>query len=271
MISAAIFTFNEEMNLPYCLQSLKSCDDIVVIDSYSTDQTREIAKSYGAKVFQHNFTGFGDQRMWALQNISFRYPWVLILDADEQVPPALWEEIKSRIASCQKDVAAFRLKRRFFWEDAWLRYANLYPSWVVRLIRVGKVTYINRGHAETQSVDGKIEALKEDLIDKNHKGLAAWRQRQQRYAEEEACAEISLDRNFCLADLWSRDPLKHRALWKILSRKLPCRGLCYFVYAYFLRGGWLDGWVGLRFCFEKARFQTLTARLASKLKKSTAT
>lgn len=265
MISVAIFTYNEEINLPYCLESLGECDDIVVVDSFSSDRTCEIARQKTARVFQHIFTGFGDQRMWALENISFNYPWVLILDADERVTPELWQEMKERILTADEDVGAFSLKRRFFWEGVWLQYANLYPSWIVRLVQKDKVTFFNRGHAETQKVNGKIEFLVNDLIDENYKGLNAWRERQWKYAEQEAQYEVTSINQLKFFDLWDADPFKRRTAWKTVASKLPFRSLSYFAYSYFIRSGWKDGLIGFRFCIEKARFQQHISRLIRKI------
>jgi glycosyltransferase involved in cell wall biosynthesis len=267
MISAIIFTYNEEVNLPYCLKSLQNCSDIVVVDSFSTDQTCEIARKHGARVYQNRFTGLGDQRMWAINHIHFQNPWALILDADERVTPELWLEMIQQTSLCSSETAAFQLKRRFYWEGEWIRYANLYPSWVVRLIRVGRVKYLNRGHAETQEVEGRILSLKADLIDENHKGLAAWHERQKKYALQEAEYEIASER-VLFSDVWSPDPLKRRAAIKGAARYFPFRGLIYFVYVYFFRLGFLDGVVGFKFCLEKARYQNLIGVLARDLKRS---
>lgn len=268
MISVAIFTRDEELNLPHCLGSLKPCDDVVVVDSFSTDTTCALAEASGARIFQHEFEGFGVQRMWAFENIVFRHPWILILDADETVPPALWEEMHSRISSASPNIAAFRLKRRFFWEGVWLRRSNLYPSWVVRLVRQGKVRYVNRGHAETQEVQGEVESLEEDLLDQNHKGLNAWHERQNHYAEQEAQYEYGAPAKLILSDLWIGDPLKRRSAWKIFGRELPFRGFFYFVYVFVLKGGFLDGATGLRFCFEKSRYHAKIARRVRELRRA---
>ncbi len=266
MISGIVFTLDEEVNLPHCLESLKPCDDVVVVDSFSSDQTCKIAQDFGARVFQHPFTGFGDQRMWALGNVAFRHSWVLILDADERVTAALWSEMIQRVTSCSDDTVAFRLKRRFHWNGVWLRRANLYPTWVVRLVRPGKVTFVNRGHAETQHVQGRMESLGEDLIDENHKGLVAWRERQRHYAEQEAHHEITLKNSLRIPDLWSTDPLVRRTAWKFIGSRLSSRGMCYFIYSYVFRSGWLDGVAGLRFCLEKARFQAHIQKTSRQLR-----
>ena len=265
MISVAIFTLNEEINLPRCLHSLKSCDDVVVVDSFSSDGTQAIARGAGARVFEHAFTGFGDQRQWALETIPFKHPWVLILDADERITPALWHEMKSKVENEVEGIVAYRLKRQFFWEGKWLRHANLYPSWVVRLVRIGRVRYVNRGHAETQEVMGNIGSLTEDLIDENLNGLEAWRERQERYAKAEAQYEVGVNDRTRLSECFSEDPLVRQAAWKGMARWMPpmIRASVFFLYAYGLRLGFLDGWTGLRFCVEKAHFQ---ARIAMRVR-----
>ena len=271
MISTAIFTLNEEVNLPRCLESLRACDDVVVVDSFSVDRTVEIARAAGARVFQHTFTGFGDQRQWAFREVAFLHPWVLVLDADERVTPELWEEMVRQASVAPKEVAAFRLKRRFFWDGRWLRHANLYPSWVVRLVRPDRVRYINRGHAETQEVEGRVESLEEDLLDENLKGVDEWRQRQARYAEAESHFEASDAAPVCVRELFSLDPLVRRAALKRAARRFPARGIFYFAYAWLLRGGCLDGAVGFRFCLEKACFQQQIQQRAAELRRAQVT
>jgi glycosyltransferase involved in cell wall biosynthesis len=246
-VSCLVYTLNEEVNLPWCLESLRWCDDVVVIDSYSTDRTEALARAAGARFFQHPFTGFGDQRTWSLEQIPLRHPWALILDADERVTPELVAEFDERLPSIPEDVAAFRVARRFYLWGKWLRYSSLYPTWVVRLVRVGRVRYINRGHAETQEVDGRIESLEHDLIDENHKGMEDWFARLNRYTTAEALYGLSHPRP-AFRDLFCWDPLRRRAAVKALGRRLPGTPLWFFLYAYVFRLGFLDGREGLRYC-----------------------
>jgi glycosyltransferase involved in cell wall biosynthesis len=255
-VTCLVYTLNEEVNLPHCLSSLSWCDDVAVIDSFSTDRTEGIARAARARFVQHEFTGFGDQRNWSLTQVSLRHPWVLILDADERVPPELVAEMRERLATVPDNVAAFRLRRRFYLWGRWLRYSSLYPTWVVRLIRLGRVQYANRGHAETQVVDGSVESLGHDLIDENHKGLAEWWERQHRYAVQEARFELDQPA-ISFRHVFSRDPLNRRVALKSLARRLPARSLWYFLYSYFFRLGCLDGLAGLRFCLMKAKCQRL--------------
>lgn len=253
-VSCLIYTLNEEINLPHCLESLKWCDDIVVIDSFSHDRTEAIAREASARFIQHEFTGFGDQRNWSLEQIPLAHPWALILDADERVPAEMVDELKKRMPTTTDNVGAFRLRRRFHLWGRWLKYSSLYPTWVVRLVRVGRVHYVNRGHAETQVVDGAIESLTSDLIDENHKGLEDWWARQNRYSTQEALFELRQP-GTSFRQLFSRDALQARAALKSLSRDLPGRPVWFFLFSYLFHLGFLDGVAGFRFCLMKAVYQ----------------
>src|SRR5262249_5591421 len=96
-VSCLVYVLDEEVNLPHCLGSLGWCDDVVVVDSFSTDGTERIARAAGARFVQHAFTGFGDQRNWSLDHVPLCHPWALILDADERVPPTLAAELAGRL------------------------------------------------------------------------------------------------------------------------------------------------------------------------------
>src|SRR5689334_23449216 len=123
-----IFTLNEELHLPSCLDALAWCDDVIVIDSFSTDRTEEIARSRGARFLQRRFDGFGSQRNWALAEGAPVHEWVLVLDADERVTPELVAEMAAVLAAPPAGVGAFRLRRRFYMWGRWLRYSSLYPN-----------------------------------------------------------------------------------------------------------------------------------------------
>lgn len=257
-VSVMIFTLNEEIHLPACLASLGWCSDVIVVDSYSTDGTERIARDAGARFFQHKFEGFGTQRNWAIDNTSPKNEWILILDADERVTAELADEMADVIGSAQPEVGAFRLKRRFHMWGRWLKYSSLYPTWVVRLIRKGRVRYVNRGHAETQEVEGTVAELKYDLIDENLKGMDEWFARQNRYSSKDAEHELQQESTpFRFADLMGKDPLARRAALKRIGSRVPGRSLFYFLYAYIFRLGFLDGRDGLIFCLMKSMYQAM--------------
>lgn len=255
-VTVMVFTRDEEIHLPSCLDALRWADDVIVIDSFSEDRTREIAVERGARFFQNQFTGFGTQRNWAIANTAPRHDWILILDADERVTPELADEIERVVARSPDDVGAYRLKRRFYMWGRWLRHSSLYPNWVVRLIHRDRVQYVDRGHAETQTVRGRILELEQDLIDENLRSIDDWFERQNRYARKEAEYELANEASVRgWGQLFSRDPLLRRAAVKRLSWRMPLRPVFYFLYAYFWRSGFRDGRDGLVFCFMKALYQ----------------
>ncbi len=247
-VTAMIFTLNEEIHIATCLSSLKGFDDIIVVDSFSEDRTSEICKKMGVRFYQNKFEGFGSQRNWALHNTEPKYEWILILDADERVPAELAKEISGKVRGASANIAAFRLRRRFYMWGRWLKYSSLYPTWVVRLVRKGRVEYVNRGHAETQVVEGDMEALEHDLIDENLKGIDEWFERQNRYSSKEALYEIDLGGRNTGHEIRTKGSLGRRELAKKFSKTLPFRGFIYFIYSFFFRLGFLDGRRGYAYC-----------------------
>lgn len=257
-VSVMVFTLDEEVHLPSCLESIRWSDDIIVIDSLSRDRTVEIARSAGVRLYEHAFEGFGKQRMWALENALPKYEWILMLDADERATPELMRELATKIPATPEGVGAYRLKRRFYMWGKWLRYSSLYPTWVVRLVRKGRVKYLNRGHAETQEVVGEIRELESDLLDENLKGINEWFERQNRYSTKEAEFELLQEANPVeVLTLFSADPLVRRSVLKRIAARMPCRPLLYFLYSYLIRGGVLEGRDGFVFCVMKSEYHRM--------------
>ena len=257
-VSVMIFTLNEEIHLPSCLAALAWCDDVIVIDSFSTDRTEAICRERGARFYQRAFDGFGGQRNWALDHAEPRHAWILILDADERVPPELAREMCDRAQNALDTVGAYRVRRRFYMWGRWLRYSGLYPTWVVRFVRKDRIRYVDRGHAETQEVAGDILDLENDLIDENRKGIDEWFERQNRYSTKDAAFELACaERPLDWAGLLSGDALRRRASLKQLAARLPFRPTLYFLYSYVYRRGYLDGRDGLVFCRMKALYQRM--------------
>ncbi len=255
-VSVMIFTLNEAIHLPACLDALVWCDDVIVVDSFSTDETAAICRERGIRFVQRTFDGFGMQRNWALERAGCKHQWVLILDADERVPGSLAGELRAIALKDPAHVGAYRIRRRFHMWGRWLRYSSLYPSWVVRFVHKARVRYANRGHAETQIVDGETLNMEHDLIDENLKGIDEWFARQNRYSQKEAEFELSEENESVgLIGLISRDPMRRRAALKTVSRNIPFRGAAYFLYAYVFRRGFLDGRDGLMFCRMRALYQ----------------
>jgi len=259
-VSVLIFTLNEELNLDHCLDSLQWCDDTIVVDSFSTDKTLDICKKRQIRSVSHVFSGFGDQRNWALRTVPLKHDWVLILDADERVPTALAIELNHIGRAAAAPFDAYRVKRRFHLWGRWLRHSSLYPTWVVRFVQRSRVQYKNRGHSETQEVDGQIGELSGFLIDENHKSIEEWFERQGRYARQEAQFEVDTEQTGPgLVGLISKNPMRRREAVKQIASKIPFRGPMYFLYCYVLRLGFLDGTDGFVFCRMKAMYQSMIA------------
>ena len=257
-VSVMIFTLNEEIHLPSCLAALDWCDDVIVVDSFSTDRTREICELSGSRFFEHAFEGFGSQRNWALDHTKPKYDWVLILDADERVPPGLAGELGRIAREDPAGVGAYRVRRRFHMWGRWLRYSSLYPTWVVRFIRTDRVRYLNRGHAETQQVQGALLDLEQDLIDENLKGVDEWFERQNRYSRKDAEYELGqAEGPPKLGALFASEPLVRRAAMKRLAWRMPGRPLVFFLYNYLWRRGFLDGKEGFMFGYMKSLYYAM--------------
>ena len=139
MISVLILTKNEEQDIRGCLDSVAWSDDVHVLDSYSTDLTVERARAAGANVVQREFDNWSAHQNWALANIPFRNDWVFYLDADERVTRELAANIRQAISN-PSDKVAFRIRRRDFWGDRWLKHVQA-SSYYLRLFRPEKMRY----------------------------------------------------------------------------------------------------------------------------------
>jgi glycosyltransferase involved in cell wall biosynthesis len=246
-VSVLILTLNEEANLPDCLQSVSWSDDIVVYDSYSFDRTVKIAKAAGARVVQRPFDDYAAQRNAALTQVPYKYPWVLLVDADERWPREIYEEIEAAI-SHNGDISIYYFLRKDMFLGRWLRHTG-YPTWAGRLLKLGDVT-VERAINEQYLTTGKKGYLKGHFI--HHpfqRGVAHWLHRHNQYSSMEAEALVTETQGrLCLWDLFCREPPKRRRALKQVAYRLPCRSALVFFYLYFLRLGFLDGAAGLAYC-----------------------
>lgn len=221
-LSVIIITKNEEKNLPECLASARFADQIVVVDSNSTDATPAIASSFGAEVFTHEFQGYGPQKNVALDRANG--DWVFSLDADERVPETLRDEI---CAVMQSPIAAdgYQVARRNHVGDEWIRHGGWYPDYVLRLFRREKGRFNERVVHESVHVKGKVAYLPSALLHYPCQDLMDFRARQMRYAQQSAGEMAQSGR---------------RARWT----DLHLRPWATFLRMYMLRAGFLDGATG---------------------------
>ena len=252
MISILILTRNEAADLPACLASVAFSDDIHVLDSVSTDDTPAIAKAFGAHVTTQPFAGYAAQRNFGLQ-LPFKHPWLLILDADEIVPPALAAELQQVSQSAPEQISGYRLRRRDFLFNTWLRHAQISPFYI-RLVRPAHARY-TREINEVLEVTGPLADLQHPL---DHfpfsKGIAHWLAKHNTYSTMEAqlihtAAGLTRPSLRTALGLGAKTPDFHtrRLHQKALFYKLPGRPVIKWLYMVVLRRAFLDGRAGLTY------------------------
>ncbi|SNC77534.1 Glycosyltransferase involved in cell wall bisynthesis [Hymenobacter gelipurpurascens] len=258
MISVLILTKDEEQDLPACLASVAWCDDIHVLDSFSQDQTVDIAQRAGACVTQRIFDNYAAQRNAALLQIPFKHSWILILDADEQIPAFMKAVLEKAVLAAPDDVAAFRLRRRDFMGRTWLKHAQVSPYYI-RLLRQGHGSY-HREINEVLQIDGTVQEL-EGYFDHFpfSKGMQHWLARHNQYSLMEAQRWIAENQGiikFSLVKaLLSKDFHERRFHQKGLFYKLPARPLLKWLYIMFWRRGMLDGSAGFTYATLQAIYE----------------
>jgi glycosyltransferase involved in cell wall biosynthesis len=255
-VTVVILTYNEEQNLPYALKSVAGwADQIAVADSYSTDATIEIARSYGAEVYQHPFQSYVEQRNWVLDNVPIEHKWVLVLDADELVSAELKKEIPPKLSDVPSDVGGFYIKRRYYFLGRWIKYGGMHQQ-LIRLFRRGRVQYTTSyGFREKLVVEGRVVDMEHHLVHEDRKGLDEWIIKQLRRAELDIDEMSQASRvhdssrtklsNVTTEERWKTWVGKH--LWQKIPRFL--RPFLLFSYRYFAKLGFLDGREGFVYHF----------------------
>jgi len=259
MISVVILTLNEELNLPRCLDFLSWCDDVLIVDSFSSDTTLKIAAERGARVVQRAFDSFAGQRNFAVEHCEPKHEWVFHLDADEVMTPELSAEILQCISVTNKD--AYRVASKLMFRGQFLRHAGLFPWYQVRLGRRDKLRFVQVGHGQREQVpEHAIGTLKNSLLHfPFEKGLDDWMEKHKRYSTAEAEQNVYgySDDDFRLTDLVSTATDRRRRSAKTIFRWLPFRPTLRFIYMYLFRGGILDGKAGLTYCRLLAWYEQL--------------
>jgi glycosyltransferase involved in cell wall biosynthesis len=252
---------NEQANIRACLESVQFCDEIWVVDSHSRDESPEIARGLGAQVVQFDYVRGGPKKKnWALANLPFKHPWVLILDCDERVPAELEAEIRQAVAA-PGEMAGFHLNRRVFFLGRWLKHC-WYPSWNMRLFlhKQGRYEMLESGMLDTGDnevhehvlLQGQAGYLKHDLLHYDYRSLHHFIERHNRYSTWEA--------EHRLRELAKRGqgqgegegmrgrlfggPLERRRWLKRAFLRMPGKPLWRFLYTYVWRRGFLDGYPG---------------------------
>ncbi len=257
-ISVFIITYNEENNIDTCLKSVLWSNDIVILDSYSNDNTILIAKKYESlRVFKRHFDNYSSQRNYGLKEIDFLNQWVLIIDADETCDQGLREEILSNITCGHNDIVAYRLRRKTFFYNKWLKHNSIYNVWIERLVKPGRVTFYGNIH-EKLKYEGKAVKLSNHI---NHypfsKGIEDWISRRNRYSTLYAENELSNSYPIVIRDAFSQDPIKNRVFLNAVYRRLPLRWLIFFLYNFFIKFCFLDGLKGIHMVLLESYYEFL--------------
>ena len=233
-LSACVITLNEADRIDACLASLAFCDEIVVVDSGSTDDTRARAQAVGARVIERAFTGYRTQKDFAVQ--SAQHDWVLCLDADERVTPQLQAAITAARDGGFAGAAGCRFARATEYFGRFLRHGNAYPDRVLRLFDRRRGGW--RGEREIHehvSIDGATVTLAGDLEHRAYRSYSDQLRRLQRYAQGMAEHMHGSGRRAHIGNLMLN----------------PCWR---FVRGYLLRAGFLDGWRGLVYAWTEAAY-----------------
>jgi len=249
LISVLILTRNEQNNLPRCLDSVRWSDDIHVLDSYSADGTLEIARAAGASIRQRQFDNWSSHQNWALANIPFRYSWVFYIDADERVTPELAVSLRKAVEN-PGDKVAFRIERRDFWGDRWLKHVQM-SSYYLRLFRPEKMRYERL--VNPVSIPGGPVGELTGYLDHYpfSKGVTHWLARHNDYSSLESQQIVRVraaNRSFSLKQaFFSKDFNERRFHQKELFYRMPGRPLLKFIALYFGKRGFLDGREGFTY------------------------
>ena len=254
MFSIVILTYNEEVNIRQALESVKFCDDVVVIDSFSTDKTQVICDEYdNVRFFQNPFKDLASQRQFALDKGYPRHDWIFALDADEWVTPELRDELLKLSNNHEEgSPVAYDMAMRIIMFGKWLKHSSEYPVYWRRFFHKQTAIYKQRGHADTVDVSGPVGRTQHDIIHEDNKGLTDWLTKHNKYTTQEARYAIDELPEVPYSNLLSRDRLLRRRAIKRLFRAMPGNSYVRFFYLYIVRLGFLDGAAGFAYCRLRA-------------------
>jgi glycosyltransferase involved in cell wall biosynthesis len=275
VVSVLVPALNEHANIVGCLETVRWADEVVVVDSGSTDGTRELARAAGAQVIDFAWNRrWPKKKNWALENVRWKHEWVLIVDADERITRELAQEILHELTAPRAD--GYFINRRFIFMGKWIRYCGYYPSWNLRLFRHRKGRYETLHPGDTRSGDneihehvvlaGKTRKLRHEMLHYAYPDIYSFVEKHNRYSNWEA----ELEARSSLGKLrMNGKELQRRRRLKSWSRPLPFRPALRFLYSYFFRQGFRDGYEGYIFCRLLATYEMLSAFKAHELRSRT--
>jgi glycosyltransferase involved in cell wall biosynthesis len=254
-VSVVILTYNEARHIARAIESVKPfATQVVVIDSFSKDATAEIARALGAEVLHNPFVNQARQFQWALDNARLTGDWIMRLDADEIIEPALAAEIVDRMPGLGPDVVGIDLKRKHIFLGRWIRHGGRYPLILTRIWRRGKGRVEDRWMDEHVVVwGGRTVLFDQPFSDHNLNDLGFFTDKHNKYATREAVDVlnrrydlIAVDRDLLAERAASQAGFKRRLKEGVYNRiPFPLSTLAYVLFRYVVQLGFLDGREGL--------------------------
>lgn len=258
-LTVIILTYNESLHIERCIKNIQQiAKDIIIIDSFSTDNTISIAESLSVKVFQRSWKNHSDQFQWALDNCPINTEWVMRLDADEYLENPLINEIKQKLPTLSMEIGGIYLKRKHFFLGRWIKHGDRYPVVLLRIWRYGQAHIENRWMDEHMILDkGKSLTFDNDFVDDNLNTVSWFINKHNNYSNLEMIEILTTKYNLfhdetSLIESKSINQAKLKRLIKnYVYNKLPIfvRPSLYFCYRYFIRLGFLDGVEGFAYHF----------------------
>ncbi|MEM7583037.1 MAG: glycosyltransferase family 2 protein [Acidobacteriota bacterium] len=257
-VAVIILTFNEKLNLPLALDSVRGwAREVFVVDSYSTDTTVDIALARadeGIQVVQHAFENYSAQWNWALTHLPITSRWTMKLDADERVTADFKAELAGCLQAAQSEPAGFDFRRKFFFVGTPLMRGGASSTYVRHLWRTGEARFEDRPVNEHVILDGPIVRMQSFIDHHSESSLNDWISKHNRYSSLEAASTLRGDLTGEVKPrLWGSST--ERRMWlKRTHARLPGRHLLFFLYQFIFRLGFLDGRAGFRYAFLRAAF-----------------
>jgi glycosyltransferase involved in cell wall biosynthesis len=254
-VAVIILTYNEALHLGRALDHVASfAKDVLVVDSYSTDGTVQIAKDRGAHVLEHPFQNYAKQFEWALENIETNCEWVMRLDADEVIEADLAEEILTKLPNLPQSVTGINLKRKTIFQGRFIRHGGRYPLTLLRIWRRGKALIEDRWMDEHMYLtEGSCITFNGGFADHNLFDITAFTQKHNKYASREALDVLNtslhlFDEDIALTSRSTAQQAKIKRFFKeSVYNRVPFEvsAFAYFILRYVFQMGFLDGREGL--------------------------
>lgn len=231
-ISGLIITYNEEKHIDAVLKNIDFVDEIIVIDSFSTDDTlSKLKENKQVKVIQREFKNFSDQRNFAIEQAT--HPWILFIDADERITDELRFEILKTINN-KTDFVAFKFPRKFVFQDKIIKFSGLQTDFIYRLFKKGYAQYkLDKKVHEQLEVNGAVKTLSNGMLHYSFNDYSSYKKKTEHYAKLKAEELFDKGKKPYLVDLYIKPAYK-------------------FLYNYIIRLGFLDGKAGYIICVLNA-------------------